>query len=388
MNSISFLPYNAGGDGDNIWPFVARDEKLHYDCSKLDQWGLVFDHATPLGLHLHFKLQENEMDDDRVGMQRASHAVPESLDGGRLGRERKLYCRELVARYAHALALTWNLGEENTQSPDEQRAMARYIHQVDPYDHPIVVHTFPDDQEKVYRPLLGEQSHLTGASLQNDWHRVHQRTLQWVRESSAAGKPWVVSNDEQGPASLGVPPDPGYEGHSGVASADGRSYTLDDVRKFTLWGNLMAGGAGVEYYFGYQLPQNDLGCEDWRSRERSWKYCRVALDFFRDEKIPFWEMANANALVRNGDDSNGRFCLAQRGSIYLVYLPNGGSVELDLSEDSGEFSIRWLDPREGGALVEGSVATVRSGQAVLLGEPPSNPEDDWLAVVRKVRSNP
>ena len=67
VNTFSFLPYNAGGDGDNVWPFVARNDKLHYDCSKLDQWGVVFDHATAKGLYLHFKLQENEIDDDRRG---------------------------------------------------------------------------------------------------------------------------------------------------------------------------------------------------------------------------------------------------------------------------------------------------------------------------------
>ena len=38
-------------------------------------------------------------------------------------------------------------------------------------------------------------------------------------------------------------------------------YSIEDVRKQTLWGNLMAGGAGVEYYFGYQLPENDLICD-------------------------------------------------------------------------------------------------------------------------------
>ena len=42
-----------------------RDEKFNYDCSKLDQWGIVFDHGTKLGLHLHFKLQEQENDDNR-----------------------------------------------------------------------------------------------------------------------------------------------------------------------------------------------------------------------------------------------------------------------------------------------------------------------------------
>ena len=67
MNSISFLPYNAGGDGDNVWPFVARDDKFHYDVSKLDQWQVLFDHAQQKGVYLHFKLQEQEIDDNVRG---------------------------------------------------------------------------------------------------------------------------------------------------------------------------------------------------------------------------------------------------------------------------------------------------------------------------------
>ncbi|MFM7181671.1 MAG: DUF5060 domain-containing protein [Verrucomicrobiales bacterium] len=85
VNSFSFLTYNVSGDGDNVWPFAARDSKLHYDCSKLDQWGIVFDHATRLGLHLHFKLQENEMDDERLGPNRKAGRVPASLDSGKIG---------------------------------------------------------------------------------------------------------------------------------------------------------------------------------------------------------------------------------------------------------------------------------------------------------------
>jgi len=266
-NSISFLPYNAGGDGDNVWPFTSRDDKLHYDCSKLDQWQIVFDHAASVGLHLHFKLQENEIDDDRRGEDGGGNGVRESLDGGRLGRERKLYCRELIARFGHEPGLLWNIGEENTQSADEQRDMIRYIHETDPWKHNIVIHTFPNQQDKVYQALLGEQSLLTGASLQNSWSAAHQRTLKWVQESAKAGRPWVVCNDEQNPASDGVPPDPGYRGHDGFAEQAGRKYDLHDIRKLCLWGTLMAGGAGVEYYFGYRLPENDLVCEDFRSRD-------------------------------------------------------------------------------------------------------------------------
>ncbi len=383
-NVFSFLTYNAGGDGDNVWPFVDRDAKLHYDCSKLDQWAIVLDHATSLGMYLHFKLQEQENDDNR---RENSSSVLESLDGGALGPERKLYCRELVARFAHNLALNWNIGEENTQSPDEQRAMIRYIHETDPYQHPIVIHTFPNWQDRVYSELLADQSLLTGASLQNGWNEVHRRTLQWVRASAEAGRPWVVANDEQGPASLGVPPDPGYEGFDGTAKSkpDDKGYTLHDIRKRTLWGNLMAGGAGVEYYFGYQLPQNDLLCEDYRSRQQSWDYCRIALEFFYHYKLPFWNMVNADALVGNHKGDNSRYCLALPGEIYVIYLPTGGTCDVDLSDTSGDFAVRWYDPRNGGELQIGSVKEVTGGKPVSPGRPPADEGEDWVVLLQKNR---
>ena len=91
-----------------------------------------------------------------------------------------------------------------------------------------------------------------------------------------------MANDEQNGADTGVPPDLGYAVTTARRRMARPVQTTDDIRQATLWGNLMAGGAGVEYYFGYQLPQNDLGCEDFRSRDKSWDYCRIALEFFRD----------------------------------------------------------------------------------------------------------
>jgi hypothetical protein len=382
-NSFSFLPYNAGGDGDDVWPFVEREDKFHYDCSKLDQWGIVFDHATARGLYLHFKLQENELDDNRPGDGKNAGVVPESLDDGKLGPERRLYCRELIARFAHALALNWNLGEENTQSTEEIRDMARYLHDTDPYHHHIVIHTYPNQQDNVYSPLLGRQSELTGASLQNSWSQAHQRTLKWITESEKAGKPWVVANDEQNPADMGVPPDPGYAGHDGVATQGGKPYTLHDIRKLCLWGTLMAGGAGVEYYFGYKLPQNDLVCEDWRSRDQSWDFCRIALDFFREQKMPIAEMTSADALVGNAKNDNSRYCFAKPDEIYLVYLPNGGTADLDLAGANGEFAVRWFNPRIGGTPQSSVVKSVAGGGKASLGQPPNDADHDWLVLVRK-----
>ena len=216
-------------------------------------------------------------------------------------------------------------------------------------------------------------------AIQTSWKAAHQQTLKWVRASATAGRPWVVCNDEQNPASLGVPPDPGYRGYAGRdKSGKGIGYDLHDIRKNTLWGTIMAGGAGVEYYFGYQLPENDLLCEDFRTRAKSWDYCRIALGFFAKEKIPLAKMTNANGLVGNTQDDNSAYCLAQRGEHYLVYLPSGGTTQLDLAAATGEFAVAWLNPREGGTLKRG--AKVRGGAKATLTAPST---DDWLAVVRR-----
>ena len=81
-----------------------------------------------------------------------------------------------------------------------------------------------------------------------------------MTESAKAGKPWVVANDEQNPADTGRAA--GSRLRRATAARPARTASavqmLHDIRKATLWGTLMAGGAGVEYYFGYKLPQNDL----------------------------------------------------------------------------------------------------------------------------------
>ncbi len=319
VNAFSFLTMNINGDDRNVYPYVSSTDVRHFDVSKLDQWEIVFAHAQTKGLYLHFKTQETEND--------------QLLDGGNLGVERKLYYRMLIARFGHHLALNWNLGEENDiwselNDPANTRvkAYAQYLHEVDPYHHHIVIHTYPGQQDEVYNPLLGSQSRLTGASVQTGYSNVYRDTKRWVEASQAAGKPWVVANDEQGGANIGVPPDLGYTDPLSGVTYQGKdlkgntvSVSQDDIRKKTLWGNLMAGGAGVEYYYGYQLVQSDLTLQDFRSRDRMWDYTRYALQFF-NAYLPVSQMTSNESLVSNG------WCLAQEGETYVVYLENGGTT--------------------------------------------------------------
>lgn len=381
-NAFSFLTYNAGGDGDNVWPFVSRNDKLHYDCSKLDQWNIVFSHGTRRGMYLHFKLQETENDDNRRG--KGDRPVAEALDAGDLGPQRKLYLREMIARFGHQLALNWNLGEENTQSTDQQKAMIDFIAATDPYDHPIVLHTYPNEQKKVYEPLLGDASELAGLSLQNSNIKdTHQQTVYWVRRTAEAGRPMVVAFDESGSAAHGQCPDIGYRGFDGRDASGKMIYTPDAVRHQTLWGTLLGGGGGVEYYFGYKFVENDLVCEDWRSRDRSWEDCARAIRFFQDNDITFEKMTPADQLVGNPDFGNDVYCLAEPGNDYVIYRPGDQKVVLDLTAQNGSFEVRWFNPRSDEPWSSGSVAEVASGSNVDLGDPPRDADRDWVIRVRK-----
>ena len=249
------------------------------------------------------------------------------------------------------------------------------------------MHTFPTDgkdpnfhregQDKSYTPLLGASSQLTGVSLQNEWNEVYGRTLKWVTESKNAGKPWIVASDEQSPSGTGVPPDPGFGDYEEL------KYTIDDIRKQTLWGNIMAGGAGVEYYFGNRHPDSDMQCENYRSRDKSWDYCAIALTFFKESKVPFWEMTNRNHLVFNNNNSKDVYCLAKDGEVYLVYLGYSSTAKLDLGKIKGTFDVRWYNPREGGNLQDGNIRQIKGGGVVELGNPPDNSGEDWLVVIRK-----
>ena len=356
MNSVYFLTMNVNGDGNDVWPWTSSSERYRFDVSKLAQWEMVFAQMDKKGLMLHVVLQETEND--------------QLLDSGALGNQRKLYYRELIARYGHHPALVWNLGEENTNTDAQRKSFATYLKQHDPYKHPVVVHTYPGDHDAVYDPLMG-YADLDGPSLQNGDPAIsHSETLKWINDSSAAGRKWFVCVDEIGPAGTGVKPDADDNAH-------------DIPRKQVLWGNLMAGGAGCEWYFGYSFAHDDLDCEDWRSRNHMWELTKYALDFFKNN-LPYNEMSCNDGLTTSASD----YVLAKTGSVYAIYLPSGGTTDLNLSGVSGTFSVQWFDPRNGGSLQNGSVTSITGGASRNIGNPPSSTTSDWVVLVKLSGSGP
>lgn len=241
----------------------------------------------------------------------------------------------------------------------------KYFEDYDPWQSNRVFHTAPSASAKVnrYTQYLGD-TEMTGVSMQIELaatsENVFDETKYWVDASAMAGRPWVCANDEQGPGNLGI-----------RASEDG-------TRKYTLWGNIMAGGAGVEYYVGGK----DLSMEDYRTElDAVLDDADITINgFFYRQAIPFWAMHNQDALLSN---STAAHCLSDDANTFVIYLSEGGSVDLDLTALSGSFAIQWFDPRNGGNLQNGSVTSVQGGSIVNLGTAPSDPTEDWAILVKR-----
>ncbi len=358
MNSVYFLTMNVQGDGNDVWPWNDINERYRFDCSKLDQWEIVFDHMDAIGLMLHIVTQETENE--------------LLLDIGQLGVQRKLYYRELIARFSHHLGVTWNLGEENGplswtpkgQDDKDRKAMAKYLKTHDPYGNFVVLHSHAHNkaQDLFLEPLIGYEF-LDGPSMQTHHPKdVHERTIKFIDASKKSNKRWIVSQDEIGPADTGAKPDAADPEHN-------------EIRAQVLWGNLMAGGAGVEWYFGYKFAHNDLNCEDWRSREILWDQTKYALDFFQ-RHLSFVKMQSADSLTNNPED----YVFAEHGKKYAIYLPQVKETKIDLHDVKGRLYVKWYNPRTGGKLEKGSIKRIKGGKKVSIGFPPSK-EKDWVALI-------
>lgn len=371
MNSISFLTLNILGDDQNIFPYVDSDDVLRFDISKLAQWEVIFEHAQSLGLFLHFKTQEVE----NQGL----------LDNGGLGLERKLYYRELVARFGHHLALNWNLGEENgewhpnpptpPQTTIQRLAMAKYFQQVDPYQHHRVIHN-----GQYFQDIAGAGSQYTGASVQTsspDFSQIHGAVKALRSWPVNNGRPLAIAVDEPGDAEYAL-----------------RSDMLDpehfNARANGLWGALMAGAWGTEWYFGYKNSHSDLTAQNWRTRDKFWTQARHAIDFFTLADLDLPSALNQDQWATNA------WVLAKDKAFYVLYTKDASKgVTLKLPAEPGVYVVKWFDPRKGGKFQQGSVYRIAQKMPFKhfwvryekdLGLPPSDKEKDWVILVTKVNT--
>jgi len=368
VNSIYFLPMNIGGDAKDSWPYVGpiapdgdpANDNVQHDISKLAQWDIVFNHAQAKGITLHVVLNEAEQPNKR------------ELDDGTLGVERKLFYRELVARFGYHNALAWNMSEEyNLGSPlfsvDAVKDFAAYLSAVDPYDHPLTVHNAGnpfDPSSGPWAPFVGEDdfdlTSLQRARAVDGWDDV---VADYRAFTTAQGRPLVVHIDEPGSISRDV----------------GRNF--DEVRRRMMWDILLSGG-GVEWF----INDRDQSLEDFREFEQVWRETTIARRFI-EETLPFWIMSPDADLVSGEDGLWGGavvFAPIDGAGPIGVYLPDAspsGSIDLSSYGDRSA-ALRWFDPRLGEFVGEARV--VESTSSVALGDPPSTPDLDWALLITPV----
>lgn len=374
VNSIYFLTMNIGGDGKDVFPWTGapvpggspENDNLHYDISKLRQWNIVFEHAQKKGIFLHFVFNE------------AEEANKRELDDGELGPERKLYYREMIARFSHHPALQWNISEEYNLGfdlgADRVRKFAGYIKRIDPYNHPVTVHSAGDPLEEL--AFMFGDSLFGNTSVQLNQRRI-DRIAEGIREATEkAGRPLPASMDE-----------------FTVSMGTNRSWIpVDDAklqRKEKLWPTYLSGGQ-IEF-----ILEGFLEVDSFKKPELEalWNYTWHARKFM-EEYLPFEEMEPMDQIVSNEStlavgeaDSQssemGAQVYGKPGEVYAIYFPVAESTgSIDLTNTSGQLSLRWYNPRTG--KFSGTTERLDGGDKRAIGQPPSYREKDWVVFIQKL----
>jgi hypothetical protein len=358
VNSIYFLPMNLGGDGQETYPFVSpantHDAKVHYDISKLDQWDRMFLHAQAGGIQLHVVLNETE------------EANTKWLDNGTLGVERKLFYRELIARFGYHLALKWNLSEETRFDPAYLKQFADYITNLDPSRHPIGVHT-PRDEMYFYNALFGHPS-FSISSTQSTPDQASHWAYYIRQQSGSAGRPWVIDQDEQ---------------------TDLMDPEHDEAIRIRLIGDTYFSGANLELYLGHA---RDTNLENFRERERLFNYMWYIRKFVQTE-LPFWNMGPNNSLIsRDVSGATPQVLVQSSGNYLAIYYPitqPTGTLNLATYPNfAGIYDQRWYNPRTGQFQGSTTQKQISSGGSIPIGDPPADGSSDWIVLLKKVGAPP
>ncbi len=134
--------------------------------------------------------------------------------------------------------------------------------------------------------------------------------------------------------------------------ADGRKVVVADTDH--LWG---IGGSQSWVWKCFTRGLNTLFMDPYDGRvlanafDPRWEPIRRSLAQTRR-----WaERLDLASAVPEPSLASSRYCLAAAGQEYLVYLPLGGSVRVNLKREAGNFGVEWFDPNHDQSLATGSV---------------------------------
>jgi hypothetical protein len=267
--------------------------------------------------------------------------------------EQELYVRYVLARFGPYWNILLNvsgpeplLRKRPIMSQSEVNHLGQLIQSLDVFGHPLSVHNrtgddpFQDEPWTSYGILQGPKttdlSELSGVLLANH-HPVKplyaQETL-W--SGNQHGHPDYTDTELRKNASVIL------MSAAALNFSDNGGPRPEDI------GNSSSGFSG------------SLELED----RRQWRHDIVKGVWDLFEELPFYRMRPRQDLVSAG------FCIAEAGVQYLVYLANGGSVDVDV--DDGTYVVSWINARDTSDRRAGG--TTSDGKGLIA----PGDGDDWL----------
>ncbi|MGQ9650137.1 MAG: hypothetical protein ACUVXJ_08500 [Phycisphaerae bacterium] len=147
--------------------------------------------------------------------------------------------------------------------------------------------------------------------------------------------------------------------------ADGGRYgdTREGLQRW--WRHVIGGAASARFH----RPDSGLGLSP-----PSIAALRAARKL--ESAIKLWDVEPANDLLKDRQE-NEAYLTCAPGRSYAIYFTDGGSVGLDLRDQSGDWKLRWLDLKQ----AEWATTTSLSGGLIATLQAPAH--GGWIAVITR-----
>lgn len=266
--------------------------------------------------------------------------------------QQEIYIRYAIARLGGYWNVVWNVGgpEPNLKgksylSDDEVNRLGRLIAQLDPHGHLLSVHNrtgiepYRDSDWSTFGTVQGPKTVNRG--------ELGRKLLEWHHPA----KP-LLAQETLWPGNKHHPP-----------------YTLDDIRK----------NAYVIHFSGASLVFGDMN-GDSSSGFSGTMNLTDRVQARHDAVAAVWDFLATTSfaeLTPRPDLVDRGHCLAAPaagpGSHYMIYLPDGGSVNAKL--EGGPYHVQWIDAKDTARRIDGE--PTRDGRN--LTAPAGG--DDWILVL-------
>jgi len=275
---------------------AARQRGLFLHLITMDAWMLKHPHLWKLhAFHRNNNLNGVDGDPQNTGKGTDGKLGFCSLGNPMVMDFQKAYLRKLVDTVNEFDNILIEIANENYYSAPWEQNLCEFIRQY--------------ERSKPRRHILMPLDLLNHSSVVQKWDPkiIHTALLEKRRlcQPLIFDTDWIINNND------------------------------DEVRK-AMWTAVLSGG-----HFNYMDDSLEFRAEPMSDR-RAVLHRQIGHLAAFVKELRLWEMQPDDTLVRSGD----AFAMASAKEL-VAYLPEGGTVKLDLTRLQGPLSAHWFNPREG-----------------------------------------